>query len=97
MGVSVPTVDRWVGEGMPSETWGLRARRFRPSVAMSWAHARAERHPELPDDTPHGPTEEQRRAARKVLERARGQRPGPAAPPTPDIGLDPDIGMDLGM
>lgn len=41
MGVSVATIDRWVGEGMPSETWGLRARRFRPSTAIAWVRARA--------------------------------------------------------
>jgi len=37
MGVSVKTVDRLVARGMPSETWGLRCRRFLPSVAMRWA------------------------------------------------------------
>lgn len=41
MGVSVSTVDRWVSEGMPSETWGLRARRFLPSQAIAWARERA--------------------------------------------------------
>jgi hypothetical protein len=40
MGVSLPTIDRLVRAGMPSETWGLRARRFRPSEAMEWARAR---------------------------------------------------------
>lgn len=40
MGVSVATIDRWVGEGMPSETWGIRARRFRPSLAIAWARGR---------------------------------------------------------
>lgn len=40
MGVHVATVDRMVGEGMPSETWGRRARRFRPSVAIAWARQR---------------------------------------------------------
>lgn len=39
MGVSVTTVDRLVRAGMPSETWGRRARRFRPSVAIAWARA----------------------------------------------------------
>jgi len=37
MGVSVSTVDRWVQAGMPSSTWGLRARRFLPSQAVAWA------------------------------------------------------------
>jgi phage terminase Nu1 subunit (DNA packaging protein) len=40
MGVSLPTIDRMVRAGMPSETWGMRARRFRPSVALAWARAR---------------------------------------------------------
>jgi phage terminase Nu1 subunit (DNA packaging protein) len=40
MGVSLATVDRLVAEGMPSVTWGRRTRRFRPSVAISWATAR---------------------------------------------------------
>jgi len=40
MGVSVPTIDRLVREGMPSETWGIRSRRFRPSEAIAWARAR---------------------------------------------------------
>jgi hypothetical protein len=43
MGVSVTTVDRLVRAGMPSETWGLRARRFMPSRAVIWAQRRAER------------------------------------------------------
>jgi phage terminase Nu1 subunit (DNA packaging protein) len=40
MGVSVATIDRMVRAGMPSETWGLRTRRFRVSAALAWAHAR---------------------------------------------------------
>jgi phage terminase Nu1 subunit (DNA packaging protein) len=40
MGVSVATIDRMVAEGMPSETWGMRARRFRPSIALAWARTR---------------------------------------------------------
>jgi phage terminase Nu1 subunit (DNA packaging protein) len=40
MGVNVRTVDRMVRDGMPSESWGLRARRFRPSVALTWARTR---------------------------------------------------------
>ena len=40
MGVSVATVDRMVGEGMPSVTWGRRTRRFRPSIAIAWAAER---------------------------------------------------------
>jgi phage terminase Nu1 subunit (DNA packaging protein) len=40
MGVSLATVDRMVAEGMPSVTWGRRTRRFRPSIAISWASER---------------------------------------------------------
>lgn len=40
MGVSLRTVKQWTSEGMPSETWGMRARRYLPSQAMGWAHAR---------------------------------------------------------
>jgi phage terminase Nu1 subunit (DNA packaging protein) len=42
MGVSTSTVKRLVRAGMPSETWGLgRTRRFLPSRAIAWAHARS--------------------------------------------------------
>ena len=40
MGVSVATVDRMVAEGMPSERWGMRVRRFLPSRALAWARTR---------------------------------------------------------
>jgi hypothetical protein len=40
MGLSLATIDRMVSEGMPSVTWGRRTRRFRPSVAISWASGR---------------------------------------------------------
>jgi hypothetical protein len=43
MGVSVATVDRMVRAGMPSETWGLRSRRFKPSLALAWAQQRGVR------------------------------------------------------
>jgi phage terminase Nu1 subunit (DNA packaging protein) len=43
MGVHVNTIDRLVRDGMPSETWGMRARRFRPSVAIAWASTRERR------------------------------------------------------
>jgi len=36
MGVSKSTIYRWMREGMPSETWGIRARRFLPSRCMAW-------------------------------------------------------------
>lgn len=40
MGVNVRTIDRMVRDGMPSESWGLRARRFLPSLALAWARTR---------------------------------------------------------
>jgi len=40
LGVSVATIDRMVRDGLPSETWGLRARRFRPSLAKAWLRSR---------------------------------------------------------
>lgn len=40
LGVSLSTVDRWLCGGMPSETWGLRARRIRPSIALAWLRSR---------------------------------------------------------
>jgi hypothetical protein len=40
MAVSITTIDRMVAEGMPSETWGRRSRRFLPSAAIAWARAR---------------------------------------------------------
>jgi hypothetical protein len=47
MGVSPSTVKRLVAAGMPSETWGMsRTRRFLPSQAMAWAHARATINPD---------------------------------------------------
>jgi predicted DNA-binding transcriptional regulator AlpA len=39
MGLSIATIDRMVREGMPSETWGRRARRFLPSRAFAWARS----------------------------------------------------------
>jgi phage terminase Nu1 subunit (DNA packaging protein) len=41
MGVSERTVARWVAAGIPSETWGLRARRFQPSRCQAWVRDRA--------------------------------------------------------
>ena len=37
LSVHPSTVDRWVRDGMPSETWGRRARRFDPRAAVKWA------------------------------------------------------------
>lgn len=41
MGVSERTIARLVLEGMPSETWGMRARRFLVSECIEWAKGRA--------------------------------------------------------
>lgn len=41
MGVGVDTVDALVKQGMPSETWGVRRRVFRASVAIAWAREHA--------------------------------------------------------
>lgn len=40
MCVSERTVDRWVTEGLPHETWGLRSRKFLLSEAVRWARTR---------------------------------------------------------
>ena len=40
MGVGVRTIDRFRSEGMPYESWGMRAVRFQPSRAMAWARTR---------------------------------------------------------
>lgn len=42
MDLSLKSIDRLVAHGMPSETWGLRTRKFLPSAAISWAQGRAE-------------------------------------------------------
>ena len=36
MGVSVATVTRWTRDGAPSETWGMRVRRFQLSKVVAW-------------------------------------------------------------
>lgn len=38
--LSPSTVDRLIREGLPSETWGLRVRRFQVSVAKAWLRNR---------------------------------------------------------
>lgn len=40
IGVSVATLDRMVADGLPSETWGRRTRRFLPSEAIAWLRER---------------------------------------------------------
>ena len=40
LGISLRTLDRFVGEGLPSKTWGLRTRVFRASEAIAWADQR---------------------------------------------------------
>lgn len=42
MGVSRSTVKRWVAAGAPSETWGMRTRRFRLSEVVEWARDRVD-------------------------------------------------------
>jgi predicted DNA-binding transcriptional regulator AlpA len=39
-GVSLKTVDRWVRDGAPSETWGQRMRRFQLSAVHDWLRDR---------------------------------------------------------
>ena len=36
LGVGRTTVRRWVAAGAPSETWGMRVRRFRVSEVVAW-------------------------------------------------------------
>jgi hypothetical protein len=55
MGVNVRTIDRMVRDGMPSESWGLRARRFLPSSALAWARSRKDAGTK--GDLPHEPVE----------------------------------------
>jgi phage terminase Nu1 subunit (DNA packaging protein) len=40
MDVSERTIDRWVKEGMPGETWGLSRRVFQASAVERWARSR---------------------------------------------------------
>jgi phage terminase Nu1 subunit (DNA packaging protein) len=54
MGVSVRTIKRWTAEGMPSETWGMRTRRYLASEAVAWARERGQRGTVL-DHTNHRP------------------------------------------
>jgi hypothetical protein len=51
MGVSLSTIKRWTKDGMPSETWGMRVRRYLPSRALAWAEARADTVP-VPNNPP---------------------------------------------
>jgi phage terminase Nu1 subunit (DNA packaging protein) len=41
LGVSLRTIRNWDREGLPSQTWGMRVRRYQPSVAASWAAERS--------------------------------------------------------
>lgn len=43
LSVSERTINRWVREGCPSETWGLAARRFQASTVLRWASQRTRR------------------------------------------------------
>jgi phage terminase Nu1 subunit (DNA packaging protein) len=42
LGVSLRTLDRFVDEGIPSKTWGIRTRVFRASEAIAWLDQRKE-------------------------------------------------------
>ena len=59
MGVSPTTVKRWVAAGVPSETWGMRTRRFRLSEVIEWAHDRVDT---VRDDQSARPGTQPRRA-----------------------------------
>lgn len=41
MSVSERTIDRWIREGMPHETWGLATRKCQASVVERWARNRS--------------------------------------------------------
>ena len=41
MGVSLATVTRWTRAGVPSQTWGMRVRRYRLSEVVAWRQAQA--------------------------------------------------------
>ena len=41
MGVSLSTITRWTRAGAPSETWGIRVRRYRLSEVEAWLRERA--------------------------------------------------------
>lgn len=40
LGCGLSTVDKFVRQGCPSHTWGIRTRRFRLSEVESWLRAR---------------------------------------------------------
>lgn len=40
LGVSPRQMDRYIRDGMPSETWGGRKRFFLPSATLDWAKKR---------------------------------------------------------
>ena len=52
MGVSVRTIKRWTTDGMPSETWGIRVRRYLPSKCMAWTQQHAASTLESTDNPP---------------------------------------------
>jgi phage terminase Nu1 subunit (DNA packaging protein) len=39
LGVSIATVKRWTAAGAPSETWGMRIRRYHVSEVAAWLRA----------------------------------------------------------
>jgi hypothetical protein len=40
MGVSLKSIDRYTAEGMPSQLWGARTRRYRASECFAWGEKR---------------------------------------------------------
>ena len=43
MSIGLRTLDYWVKDGMPSETFGKRRRYFLPSEAIRWAREQGEK------------------------------------------------------
>jgi predicted DNA-binding transcriptional regulator AlpA len=58
-GVSRSTVKRWVAAGVPSETWGMRVRRFLVSEVLAWLRERGT----LPTEQPSCSAARQRHGA----------------------------------
>ncbi len=58
LGVSVATVKRWTAAGAPSETWGMRVRRYRVSEVEAWL-----RRADTITDSTHRPATLQRQRA----------------------------------
>jgi hypothetical protein len=59
LGVKLTTLDKFVREGIPSETWGTHKRFFLPSAALRWAKKRglSQRSGTVPASTKAGATD----------------------------------------